>query len=267
MDPFSQAFNLLKADHLINTYGEDFVLDIIAKAMPADPQIEALRQFVRMNENTEDPELRAEVEAAYKYLTDISSGRDAQMPHIRGYQEGGRGMTTPKPSATGPTPASYPRSQNKDMPAKSLESELANPRMKTTGKPMNVRGDAADMFHTMQRANRDKRADEIAEQNLKPAMMMDQEGRSGGGESSMASVSAPLRDARGGTVPVRPPKGRDTRTSMRGRASPDNPKDPPRLGSGMPDSERPKPFKYENPDDDVKIAGTPISRALAHLGF
>ena len=262
MDPFSQAFNLLKADHLISTYGEDFVLDIIAKAMPADPQIEALRQFVLMNENTEDPELRAEVEAAYKYLTDISSGRDSQMPHIRGFQEGGRGMTTPKPTATGPTPASYPRSQSKDMPAKSLESELANPRMRTTGMPMNVRGDAEEKFHTMQRANRDKRADEIAEQNLTPAMMMDQESRSGGDKSPASSVSTPLRGARGGTVPVRPPKGRDTRTSMRGRASPDNPKDPPALGSGKPDPERPDPKDY-----DVVMAGTPISQALAHLGF
>tara|TARA_R100001440_G_scaffold33704_5_gene52690 strand:- start:6141 stop:6932 length:792 start_codon:yes stop_codon:yes gene_type:complete len=263
MDPFSQAFNLLKADHLINTYGEDFVLDILAKAMPGDPQIEALRQFVLMNDDTEDPELRAEVEAAYKYLTDISSGREAQMPHIRGYQAGGRGMTTPTPASSGPTPASYPRAEEKEMQTKSLESELANPRMKTTGKPMNVRGDAEEKFHTMQRANRDKRADEIAEQNLTPAMMMDQGGRSGGDKSPMASVSSPLRGARGGTVPVRPPKGRDSRTSMRGSASPRNPMDPPRLGSGMPDPERPKPFEY----DDVKLAGTAISRALAHLGF
>ena len=216
MDPFSQAFNLLKADHLINTYGEDFVLDIIAKAMPADPQIEALRQFVLMNENTEDPELRAEVEAAYKYLTDISSGRDSQMPHIRGFQEGGRGMTTPKPSATGPTPASYPRSQSKDMPAKS---------------------------------------------EARDAAIME-----GYREAGVGTAGQPLSDARGGTVPVRPPKRRDTRTSMRGRASPDNPKDPPRLGSGMPDPERPKPFDREG-GTDVKLAGTPISQALAHLGF
>ena len=134
--------------------------------------------------------------------------------------------------------------------------------MKTTGKPMNVRGSAAEKFHTMQRGNRDKRADEIAEQNLTPAMMMDQEGRSGGDESPMTPVSAPLRGARGGTVPVRPPKGRDSRTSMRGSASPGNPMDPPALGSGKPDPERPEPFPY-----DVKLAGTPISRALAHLGF
>ena len=212
MDPFSQAFNLLKADHLINTYGEDFVLDIIAKAMPADPQIEALRQFVLMNEKTEDPELRAEVEAAYKYLTDISSGRDSQMPHIRGFQEGGRGMTTPKPSATGPTPASYPRSQNKDMPAKS---------------------------------------------EARDAAIME-----GYREEGVGTAGSPLRGARGGTVPVRPPKGRDSRTSMRGRASPDNPKDPPALGSGKPDPERPDPKDY-----DVVMAGTPISQALAHLGF
>lgn len=266
MDPFSQAFNLLKADHLINTYGEDFVLDIIGKAMPADPQIEALRQFVLMNDETEDPELRAEVEAAVKYLTEISSGREAQMPHIRGYQEGGRGMTTPTPASTGPTPASYPRAEEKDISAKSLENELANPRMKTTGMPMNVRGSAAEKFHNMQRGNRDKRADEIAEQNMRPAMMMDQDGESDDDENSimpLRSVSAPLTGAGGGTVvPVRRPRGPMTRPTTRGSASPDNPMDPPSLGSGKPDPERPKPFGY-----DVKLAGTPISQALAHLGF
>ena len=216
MDPFSQAFNLLKADHLINTYGEDFVLDILAKAMPGDPQIEALRQFVLMNDDTEDPELRAEVEAAFKYLTDISSGREAQMPHIRGYQAGGRGMTTPTPASSGPTPATYPRAEEKDMPAKS---------------------------------------------EARDAAIME-----GYREEGVGTAGSPLTGARGGTVPVRPPKGRDSRTSMRGRASPDNPMDPPRPGSGKPDPERPKPFDREG-GTDVKLAGTAISQALAHLGF
>ena len=57
---------------------------------------------------------------------------------------------------------------------KNLVSELSNPKFKTTGRPLNVRPDAAEHFHWMNRGRREKRAKEIAEENMTPNMVIDE---------------------------------------------------------------------------------------------
>ena len=126
MSAFSQAFNLLKADHFANLYGEEFVLNALVKAMPGDPNIEAMRNFVLANSESQDPQMQAEVEKVYQYLTALMSGRQAEMPQVRGYQEGGRGIGgAQKPAAQGPTPASFPKPQSPDMQAMGFPMQMA----------------------------------------------------------------------------------------------------------------------------------------------
>lgn len=57
---------------------------------------------------------------------------------------------------------------------KNLVSELADPTMRGTGQKLRVKPSAAEKFHNMHRGNRNKRADEIAEENMTPNMVIDE---------------------------------------------------------------------------------------------
>jgi hypothetical protein len=58
---------------------------------------------------------------------------------------------------------------------KSLESELANPTMRTTGRPLKpVNPNSADIQHRMRQGKREVRANEIAEENMTPNMVIDE---------------------------------------------------------------------------------------------
>lgn len=58
---------------------------------------------------------------------------------------------------------------------KNLASELGNPTMRTTGRPLKpVKPNAAEQFHRMGRGRREVRANEIAEENMTPNMVIDE---------------------------------------------------------------------------------------------
>jgi len=57
---------------------------------------------------------------------------------------------------------------------KNLVSEIADPTMRGTGGKLRVKPSAAEKFHNMHRGNRDKRADEIAEENMTPNMVINE---------------------------------------------------------------------------------------------
>ena len=57
---------------------------------------------------------------------------------------------------------------------KNLVSELSDPKFKTTGRPLNVKPSAAEHYHLMNQGRREKRADEIAEENMTPNMVIDE---------------------------------------------------------------------------------------------
>lgn len=58
---------------------------------------------------------------------------------------------------------------------KNLVSELSNPKFKSTGRPLNVKKpDAGEHYHMLNQKRQDKRADEIAEENMTPNMVIDE---------------------------------------------------------------------------------------------
>ena len=57
---------------------------------------------------------------------------------------------------------------------KNLVSEIADPTMGSTGRKLRVKPSAAEKFHNMHRGRRDRRANEIAEENMTPNMVIDE---------------------------------------------------------------------------------------------
>jgi len=57
---------------------------------------------------------------------------------------------------------------------KSLVSEIADPTMRTTGNKLRVNPNAAEQYHRMNQGKRDRRADEIAEENMTPNMVINE---------------------------------------------------------------------------------------------
>lgn len=83
---FDEAFNLLKMNHFTTTYGPQFVLDAVVKAI-GGPEVERMRNYVLMHGNHPHPEVRQSVEDVYQHLTALASGRMTPKPKMMDAQQ------------------------------------------------------------------------------------------------------------------------------------------------------------------------------------
>ena len=83
---FDEAFNLLKMNHFTATYGPQFVLDAVVKAI-GGPEVERMRNYVLMHGNHPHPEVQQNVEDVYQHLTALASGRMTPKPKMMDAQQ------------------------------------------------------------------------------------------------------------------------------------------------------------------------------------
>ena len=83
---FDEAFNLLKMSHFTATYGPQFVLDTVVKAI-GGPEVERMRNYVLQHERHPHPEVQQSVEDVYQHLTALSSGRMTPKPKMMDAQQ------------------------------------------------------------------------------------------------------------------------------------------------------------------------------------
>jgi len=83
---FDEAFNLLKMNHFTATYGPQFVLDAVVKAI-GGPEVARMRNYVLQHERHPHPEVRQSVEDVYQHLTALASGRMTPKPKMMDAQQ------------------------------------------------------------------------------------------------------------------------------------------------------------------------------------
>lgn len=83
---FNEAFDLLKMNHFTATYGPQFVLDTVVKAI-GGPEVERMRNYVLQHERHPHPEVQQSVEDVYQHLTALASGRMTPKPKMMDAQQ------------------------------------------------------------------------------------------------------------------------------------------------------------------------------------